>query len=153
MDNENILVSSATDIEKATFYKKTYQHLALAILAFIVVESVLVKTVPVEVILWMFSGRFIWLFIIGLFWLGSVLSNKLAYHPSREKQYLGLGLYVILESIIFLPMIYIAAGYSGSSDILMQAAMTTLFMFTGLTAVVFLTKTDFSFLRTILIVG
>lgn len=50
-------------------------------------------------------------------------------------------------------MIYIAAGYSGSSDILMQAAMTTLFMFTGLTAVVFLTKTDFSFLRTILIVG
>ena len=153
MDNENILVSNATDIERATFYKKTYQHLALAILAFILVETILIKTVPVEVIAWMFGGRFIWLFIIGLFWLGTILSNKLAYHPSREKQYLGLGLYVILESIIFLPMIYIAAGYSGSGDILMQAAMTTLFMFTGLTAVVFLTKTDFSFLRTILIVG
>ena len=46
-----------------------------------------------------------------------------------------------------------AVGYTGSLDILMQAAMTTLFMFTGLTSVVFLTKTDFSFLRTILIVG
>ena len=50
-------------------------------------------------------------------------------------------------------MIYIAAGYSGSGDILMQAALTTLFMFAGLTAVVFLTSTDFSFLRTMIIVG
>jgi FtsH-binding integral membrane protein len=153
MDNENILISNASDLEKATFYKQTYKHLAMAILAFIVVETVLINTVPFEVIAWMFSGKFLWLFIIGLFWLGSILSNKLAFHPSRQQQYLGLGLYVILESIIFLPMIYLAAGYSGSSDILMQAVMTTLFMFTGLTAVVFLTKTDFSFLRTIIIVG
>ena len=152
MDNENILVSIASDLDKATFYKQTYKHLASAILAFIVVETIMIKTVPVEAILWMFSGNYIWLFIIGLFWLGSVMSNKLALHPSRDKQYLGLGLYVILEAIIFLPMIYLAVGYSGL-DILMQAAMITLFMFTGLTAVVFLTKTDFSFLRTILIVG
>ena len=34
-----------------------------------------------------------------------------------------------------------------------QAAVITLFMFSGLTAVVFFTKTDFSFLRTALIVG
>lgn len=153
MDNENILVSSATDLEKATFYKKTYKHLAFAILAFILVETILLQTVPVEAILWMFSGSYIWLFIIGLFWLGSIISTKMSFHPSRQQQYLGLGLYVILEAVIFLPMIYLAAGYTGSFDILMQAAMTTLFMFTGLTAVVFLTKTDFSFLRTILIVG
>ncbi len=30
MDNQNVLVSGASDIEKAIFYKKTYQHLALA---------------------------------------------------------------------------------------------------------------------------
>ena len=153
MDNQNILVSIATETEKATFYKQTYKHLALAVLAFIVVETIMIKFIPVEIILWMLSGKFIWLFIIGLFWLGTTLSNKLAFNPSRDKQYLGLGLYVILESLIFLPMIYMAVGYTGSLDILMQAAMTTLFMFTGLTAVVFLTKTDFSFLRTILIVG
>lgn len=153
MDNDNILVSSATDTEKATFYKQTYKHLALALLAFIIVETILIKIVPVETILWMISGKFIWLFLIGLFWLGSVLANKLAFDPSRQQQYIGLGVYVILEAIIFLPMIFIAAIYSGSLDILMQAAMTTIFMFTGLTAVVFFTKTDFSFLRTILIVG
>jgi FtsH-binding integral membrane protein len=152
VENQNILISEASDIEKATFYKKTYQHVALAILAFIVVETILINIVPIEAIAWMLSGKFIWLFIIGLFWLGSTLADRLTFHPSRDKQYLGLGLYVILEAVIFLPMIVIAATYSGG-DMIMQAAVITLFMFTGLTAVVFFTKTDFSFLRTALIVG
>lgn len=153
MENQNIIVANASDIEKAGFYKKTYKHLALAVLAFILVETIMINVIPVEVIAWMLGGRFIWLFIIGLFWLGTTMSNKLAFDPSRQKQYLGLAFYVILEALIFLPMIYIAAFYSGSGDILMQAALTTLFMFAGLTAVVFLTSTDFSFLRTAIIVG
>jgi len=153
MENENILVSSASDLEKATFYKNTYKHLAFAVLAFIGLESLLIKMVPVEVFAWMFSGKFIWLFIIGLFWLGSMISTKLSFHPSQDKQYIGLGLYVILEALIFMPMIYFAMAIAGNYDILMQAALTTLFMFSGLTAVVFLTNTDFSFLRTILIIG
>ncbi|RTY93640.1 Bax inhibitor-1 family protein [Flavobacterium sp. GT3R68] len=153
MNTENILVSRASDIEKATFFRKTYTHVALAILAFIMVETLLLQTVPAELIFSMISGgRFIWLFIIGLFWLGTTISNKLAFHPSREKQYLGLGLYVILEAIIFLPMIAMAVSFTGG-DIIMQAAAVTLFMFSGLTAVVFFTKTDFSFLRTAIIVG
>jgi hypothetical protein len=152
MDNENILVSNASDIERAGFYKKTYQHLALAVLAFIGVETLMIQLVPTEVIIWMLSGRFIWLFIIGLFWLGSILSEKMSFDPSRNQQYMGLGLSVILWSIVFLPMIFIALSYAGG-DILVQAALTTLFMFAGLTAVVFFTNTDFSFLRTLLIVG
>jgi FtsH-binding integral membrane protein len=152
MENQSIVVSQATEFEKASFYRKTYSHVALAIVAFIIVEALLLKIVPDDVIVAMVGGRFIWLFIIGLFWLGTTMSNKLAFHPSRNQQYLGLGLYVILESIIFLPMIKIASLYSGG-DMIMQAAMITLFMFTGLTAVVFLTKTDFSFLRTALVVG
>lgn len=152
MENENLLVADSSSLEKAGFYRKTYMHLALAVLAFIIVETILIQTVPFEVVAWMFSGKFIWLFIIGLFWLGSTVSDRLAFDPSRNRQYLGLGLYVILEAIIFLPMIYIASYYAEGS-ILMKAALITLSMFIGLTAVVFLTKTDFSFLRTILIVG
>lgn len=152
MEDQNILVSSASDIEKASFYRKTYQHVALAILAFILLETILIKTVPVEYIAWMFSGKYIWLFIIGLFWLGSVISTNMSFHPSRERQYLGLGLYVVLQAIIFLPMILIASSYAGG-EMITQAAVITLFMFTGLTAVVFFTKTDFSFLRTIIVVG
>jgi FtsH-binding integral membrane protein len=152
METPNILVNNATDLDKATFYRKTYSHVAMAILAFMVVESVLLKVVPMETILYMVSGKMLWLFIIGMMWLGTMLSNKLAFHPSREQQYLGLGLYVVLESILFLPMIAIASAYAGS-DMIMQAALITLFMFSGLTAVVFFTKTDFSFLRTAIVVG
>ena len=50
-------------------------------------------------------------------------------------------------------MIYIAASYTDGGAILMQAALTTLGMFGGLTAAVFFTKTDFSFLRTAIVVG
>lgn len=153
MENQNILVSDASDIERATFFRKTYSHVAIAILAFIVVETLLLQIVPTDVILFMLGGRFVWLFIIGLFWLGTTLSNKLAFHPSKNQQYLGLGFYVLLQAIIFLPMIAVALYYSGNGDMLIQAATITLFMFTGLTAVVFLTKTDFSFLRTVIIVG
>lgn len=152
MQTQNVLVSHATEVEKASFYQKTYLHIALAVLAFILVESILLKVVPEEMIFSMIGGKFIWLFIIGLFWLGTTLSNKMAFSPSRQQQYLGLGAYVILEAIIFLPMIAIATLYAGS-DMIMQAALITLFMFSGLTAVVFLTKTDFSFLRTALVIG
>ena len=152
MNSENLMLSQASDLEKATFYKKTYLHVAYALLAFILVETLLLQLVPAEMIIAMISGRFVWLFIIGLFWLGTTMSNKMAFAPTQNQQYLGLGLYVLLEAIIFLPMITIAMLYAGGGMI-MQAAVITLFMFSGLTAVVFFTKTDFSFLRTALIVG
>ena len=153
MNSENnVVVSYATDADRATFFKKTYSHVAYAILAFMLVESILLRIVPMEWILMMMGGKFVWLFILGLFWLGSTLSDRLVFHPDRDKQYLGLGLYVLLEAIIFLPMIAMAVLYSGS-EMIMQAAIITLFMFSGLTAVVFMTKTDFSFLRTAITIG
>lgn len=148
-----VLVGQATDLERATFFKKTYSHVALSILAFIVVETILLNVVPTEAILWMVSGNFIWLFFIGLFWLGSMLADKLVFNLDRQKQYMGLAAYVFLEAIIFLPLIAIAIAQTGSLVVVSQAAILTLFMFSGLTAVVFFTKTDFSFLRTALIVA
>jgi FtsH-binding integral membrane protein len=152
MNSQYTLVGHSTGIEQAEFYRKTYSHVAFAILAFIFVETLLLKVVPEQWIYSMVSSRFLWLFIIGLFWLGSTLSTKMAFEQSRERQYYGLGLYVILEAIIFLPMIYIAQATAGV-DMILQAGLITLFMFGGLTAVVFFTKTDFSFLRTAITVG
>src|SRR5690606_36440631 len=71
----------------------------------------------------------------------------------KNTQYLGLGLFVILEAIIFLPMIYIALLMSDGAAVLQQAGLVTLFMFGGLTAVVFMTNKDFSFLRTGLVIA
>jgi putative membrane protein len=153
--NNNVpeLVSYATNIEQATFYRKTYSHVAIALLAFIVVEAILINTVPESLIVSMVSSPFVWLFILGGFWLGSMLANKWTQAQDKSTQYRGLGIYVLLEAIIFLPMIYIAIDLSDGLAIISQAGIITLSLFAGLTAVVFLTRVDFSFLRTILVVG
>ncbi len=152
MEAQNILVGSSTSVEQAEFYRKTYLHVAFAILAFMLVETLLLTIVPDNLIMMMVGNKFGWLFILGLFWLGSSMSDKLVFAETKEKQYMGLGLYVLLEAIIFLPLIYIATATAGTV-VITQAALITLFMFGGLTAVVFLTKTDFSFLRTAITVG
>jgi FtsH-binding integral membrane protein len=152
MEARNILVMNSTSVEQAEFYRKTYLHVAFAILAFMFVETLLLKFVPEDLILMMVGNKIGWLFIIGLFWLGTTMSDKLVFAETREKQYMGLGLYVLLESIIFLPMIYFAVANSGV-EMITQAAVITLSMFGGLTAVVFLSQTDFSFLRTAITVG
>ena len=152
-NNAPELVSYATNIEQATFYRKTYSHVAIALLAFIVVEAILINTVPESLIFSMVSSPFVWLFILGGFWLGSMLANKWVQAQDRSTQYRGLGIYVLLEAIIFLPMIYIAIDLSDGLAIISQAGIITLSLFAGLTAVVFLTRVDFSFLRTVLVVG
>lgn len=148
----DVLVAHAKEVEKAEFYKKTYLHVALAILAFIGVETILLKTVPPEVIGLMFKGKFTWLLIIGVFWLASVLANKWSLSQSRSVQYMGLGFYILLEALIFMPMIYIAVVNIGGS-IIYQAAMLTIAMFAGISFVAFTSKRDFSFLRNIIVIG
>lgn len=148
----DVLVAHAKELEKAEFYKKTYLHVALAILAFIGVETVLLKTVPPEVIGLMFQGKLTWLLIIGVFWLASVLANKWSLSQSRSVQYMGLGFYILLEALIFMPMIYIAVVNVGGS-IIYQAAMLTIAMFAGISFVAFTSKRDFSFLRNIIVIG
>lgn len=152
-NNAPELVSYATNIEQATFYRKTYSHVAIALLAFIVVEAILINTVPESFIFSMVSSPFVWLFILGGFWLGSMLANKWTQAQDKSTQYRGLGIYVLLEAIIFLPMIYIAIDLSDGLAIISQAGIITLSLFAGLTAVVFLTRIDFSFLRSVLVIG
>ena len=149
---DNELVAYSTSSERAAFYRKTYTHVALAILAFILVETALLHLVPVELIEAMFGGRFIWLLIIGGFWLGSVMATKWSHSLNKNTLYLGLGFYVLLEAIFFFPFIG-AAVMMSYTEVLWQAAIITLSLFAGLTAVVFMTRLDFSFLRSVLIIG
>lgn len=148
----DVLVAQSSDVEKASFYKKTYLHVALAILAFIGVETVLLQVVPDQLIFAMFAQRYIWLLIIGVFWMASVLATKWSLSLDRSTQYFGLGFYVVLEAVIFLPLIKIATLYAGP-QVIYQAAMLTIAMFAGISAVAFTSKRDFSFLRNIIIIG
>ena len=146
------IVSYATNEAQATFYRKTYSHVAMALLAFIAVEAILLNVVPESLIISMVSGKWVWLLILGGFWLGSILASKWTQAQDKNTQYMGLGLYVLLEAVIFMP-IFLAMYFTDGTAILSQAGIITLALFGGLTAVVFLTRVDFSFLRSILVIG
>ncbi|MGI9583443.1 Bax inhibitor-1/YccA family protein [Chryseobacterium sp. RRHN12] len=149
----DVLVAHSSEVEKANFYRKTYLHVALSILAFIGVETILLKTVPKEIIFMMFSQKYIWLLIIGVFWLASVLASKWSLSQSKSTQYLGLGFYILLEAIIFMPLLFIATNIEGGANVIFQAATLTIAMFAGISAVAFTSKRDFSFLRNIIVIG
>jgi FtsH-binding integral membrane protein len=137
--------------ERVTFLRKTYVHLAMAILAFVALEyalldrsSPLFEAVTVPWVNFIFSSS--WLIILALFIGASIVAQKWANSDtSRGVQYAGLGVYIIAEAMIFTPMLLLAdANYPGA---IADAAVLTLFLFGGLTATVFITKKDFSFMR------
>jgi hypothetical protein len=58
----------------------------------------------------------------------------------------------VAEAVIFLPLLYVAANFS-SPDVIPMAGVITGFLFAGLTATVFITRKDFSWMRSILMIG
>jgi hypothetical protein len=158
MENINqqhlVPVSSLSDEAKVAFYKKTYSHVAGGVLAFFIAEYLLLQsTALVEFMLSMTQG-WRWLIMLGGFMFMTNYAESSAMKTTdKNKQYMAFGLYVIAEAIIFVPIIYIAMAYSGGMELLNQAAIVTLSLFSGLTAVVFVTKKDFSFLKSALTIG
>jgi FtsH-binding integral membrane protein len=138
---------------RATFIRRTYNHLAVAVLAFIVVEALLLQWSGAEALVGAMLGGFSWLIVLGAFMGVSWLAEKWARSDaSPQMQYMGLGLYVAAEAVIFLPLLYIAAYFS-SPDVIPTAGIITALLFGGLTLVAFTTGHDFSFLGGLLKVG
>ncbi len=148
--------AQAAPVERAAFIRRTYTLLAAAILAFIAVEAFFFAT-PIAGMIGslIFSGGAIgWLLVLGLFMGISFLANRWAVsETSKATQYLGLGLFILAEAVIFVPLITVATYYSGDSSVLVKAGITTLGLFMGITMTVFITRTDFSFLGPILAIG
>ncbi len=154
---QNSYAQSAADAMpevRAAFIRKTYLHLALAILAFVMLETVLqMSPIAGAISSTMVGGRWSWLIVMGVFMGVSSIANWWANsQTSSAMQYLGLGLYVVAEAFIFLPLMYRASNAFGA-DVLVTAGGLTLFLFVALSAVVLLTQKDFSFLQPILAVG
>jgi len=81
------------------------------------------------------------------------IADKLAKSETSEQmQYLGLGLIVVAEAIIFLPLLFVATMFGGSG-LIPTAGLMTLLLVLGITATVFITRKDFSFLKGILSIG
>lgn len=153
--NNKMLLSAVSDVDRVAFYKKTYAHVAGGVLAFILFEYLLLQSDAIVNFALSMTQGYRWLIMLGGFMFITNYAEKTALRSGdRNKQYLAYGLYILAEAFIFVPLIYIAAFYMESgAEILNQAAIVTLALFTGLSAVVFLTKKDFSFLKTGLTIG
>ena len=148
-----VSAAEAMPYERAAFIRRTYAHLAVAILAFVVLETALIQAFSLEDILGVLgTSRYSWLAVLGLFLVGGWVAQWWAQsETSRALQYAGLGLYVVLEALIFLPLLAIAHRFF--PDAIPTAGILTLAVAGGLTASVFVTKKDYSFLRPVLCVG
>ncbi|ADE53891.1 Bax inhibitor-1/YccA family protein [Coraliomargarita akajimensis] len=157
MFQENYATRSLADAApntRAQFIRRTYLHLALALLAFVGVEVALLQSeTAINLAASVLSAPYGWLMVIGGMMVVGWMATGFAHSASKPVQYLGLGLYVVMEACIFLPLILIALSVAGDASLLVQAGLMTGLLFAGLTATVFVTRSDFSFLRTFLMVG
>src|SRR5947199_48426 len=103
-------VSDAAAEVRAGFIRRTYGHLAGAILAFIAIEAILFQTgVPAAMIEMLGRSRYSWLIVLLAFMGVSTLAQKWAESDaSSNMQYLGLGVYVVAEAFIFAPLLFLA---------------------------------------------
>ena len=135
---------------RARFIMRTYNHLFGALALFTLTEVFLFKTgLADSIALSLLGTSYGWLLVMGGFMLvGWLASSTAANSRSLPAQYAALAGYVAAEAIIFVPLLYVAERYAPST--IRSAAAVSLLGFGGLTAIVFVTRKDFSFLRGVL---
>ncbi len=154
MEKQAVNLTQDQATERSTFYKKTYTHLALAFLAFITIEVLFLSSPTIINLGLAMTQGYTWLIVLGGFMLVTNYAEKWAAGTDNVKmQYLGFFLYILAEAFIFVPLLYMAIFVTEDPYLLQKALITTLGLFTGLTAVVILSGKDFSFLRSIITVG
>ena len=151
------VVAQATAEQRAAFIAKTYLHLLGAVVAFVVLEVLWFATPVASFMVGLMTmGRLAWMLVLGAFIGVSYMADRWALSStSLGKQYAGLALFTVAESILFLPMIAMAwlVGTGGEPGVLSKAVLITLAMFVSLTGIVFVTRKDFSFLRGVLMLA
>ncbi len=148
----NIPAEAAPADDRAHFVRRTYTHLALALLAFAAVESLLLRWDGARSLASRMTEGYNWLLVILAFSVVSGVADRWARSGgAAAKQYLGLALAVVAQAVLFLPLL-LGVATLGDQAVIPSAAVITLALVASLTAVVVLTRADFSFLRTGLIV-
>ncbi len=154
--NSGQVIAYADGDVRQTFIRKTYIHLALAIALFAGLEWVMVSMgLHIKAIQLLSAvGTWGWLGVLFVFGFASSMMQRWAENSiALEKQYMAWAGGILLEALIFLPLIGMALLFSKDVNILQQASIVTIALVVGLTAVVFTTGKDFSFLRPMLTIG
>jgi FtsH-binding integral membrane protein len=143
----------APENARINFIRRTYLHLAGSVAILVGLEALLLQALKTDggrdfLAAW-FGSPISLLLVLGFFIAGGFLARVLARAdmPPAVK-YLGLGMYIVIQAIFLLPILYFATTNPryGGMAIVNQAAVLTLITFGGLSLTVFLTKKDFSFL-------
>jgi FtsH-binding integral membrane protein len=161
------------------FLRKTYALLGGALIAFAALTGgmmVYASDLSWRFSSWaFFSGPLGWIVVFGLVIGGTMWAQRLAMsETSRGVQYLGLSLAVVVQVLLMQPILWLLLMMFGdhvvvssyamqtasrhytmhmnahTTALILQAVVITLSIFVGLTAFVFVTRKDFSFLRGIL---
>jgi len=137
------------DVRSRTrFIARTYLHLLGALVTFTLTEIVLFRSGAAYSILEFVSGTS-WLLVLGGFMIvGWLASRTAARARSVPAQYAALAAYVIAEAVLFVPMLFIAEYRA--PGVIQSAALVTLVGSGALTAIVLLSRKDFTFLDAII---
>jgi hypothetical protein len=136
---------------RGRFIARTYNHLFGAIVAFAAIEFALFQTGLAYSIAQSLTGVS-WMLVLGGFMLTGFLASRVA-HTSRSlpAQYAALAGYVVVEAIIFVPLLVFANTVAPGA--ISSAGLVTILGFGALTGIALVTRKDFSFLRGVVIWG
>lgn len=151
IDHQSAINASTED--RIEFLKNTYVHLGYAILLFVILESLLLQLDNVSnIVESMVASKWSWLFTLSLFLGVSWFADKWAQsEKSIGKQYIGLGIFIVAESLVCLPLIFEAIAIA--PDVIGPAGLVTILLVFGLSYTSYTSKSDFILLRQILTIG
>ena len=133
--------------DRSTFIWKCYAHVVGAILAFAAASIYLFTSgISAAIAAPMLNN---WFLVLGAFIIAGMGATHVAHRiESKNMQYAALGAFVVIQALIFAPMLYVA--YMKEPSIIDSAAGVTILGSVGLIAVAMFTRRDFSFLRGLL---
>ncbi|MHC4993977.1 MAG: Bax inhibitor-1/YccA family protein [Planctomycetota bacterium] len=148
-DFEHGFAFDATVDDRADFLKRTYTHLFAAVMLFIGLLSTLMQLEAFAQIATTMASGYNFLIVFLVFIGGTRLAQSMAdSSTSLGGQYAGLGLFVVLWTIMFIPLMYLASVVETNYNvaIIAPAGAATVGIFAALSLIVFWTRKDFSFL-------
>lgn len=148
-----IPVASLDESRRTAFIIRVYQHLGLALAAFVAIEVALFRLGLAERMYEFFVGGASWLLLLGGVAIINWFAAQAAYDvvdPSR--QYLGLFGVAAGQALIFAPFLHMVFSTDGAGPVVTAVWITAL-GFAGLSAVAYYTSKDLSFLRPLVMWG
>lgn len=138
---------SQTNVEaRATFISKTYSHLLGGILVFaLAVTALLQMGIGESLARTVMGSGFGWLVFMGGIGIAGWFASRMAITAeSAGAQYGAFGIYIVLQAVLFAPLMWIAATFY--PGVITDAGLATVVGFSALTGIAFVTRKDFSFL-------